>query len=199
MSYSAAATSGRFEDHRSAPSCAPASSALHHFPRFAPLFSASSSPPLSNRSHLGVGHEPAHPPRSQDHQVIARHNKFGTFPVPKDMNNTKKSATDAKAVATRIAAKNQARRRRRHRLRRRRRRPRSAVLAHTASRTAVRATATAVPPKSSSTALSWTPSTIPALTERRRPTSATSGHRWKAASRPSRGLILPATRSRSSR
>ena len=47
-------------------------------------------------------------PRSQDHQVFARHSKlakFGTFPVPKDMNNTKKSAADAAAVATKIAAK----------------------------------------------------------------------------------------------
>eukprot|EP00964_Phaeocystis_antarctica_P154717 scaffold123555_cov72-Phaeocystis_antarctica.AAC.1 len=44
-------------------------------------------------------------PRSQDHQVFARHNKLGTFPVPKDMNNTKKSAADAAAVAIKIAAK----------------------------------------------------------------------------------------------
>ena len=44
-------------------------------------------------------------PRSQDHQVFARHNKFGTFPVPKDMNNTKTSAADAAAVATKTAAK----------------------------------------------------------------------------------------------
>ena len=43
-------------------------------------------------------------PRSQDHQGFARHNKFGTFPVPKDMNSTKKSAADAAAVATKIAA-----------------------------------------------------------------------------------------------
>ena len=44
-------------------------------------------------------------PRSQDHQVFARHNKIGTFPVPKNMNNTKKSVADAAAVATKIAAK----------------------------------------------------------------------------------------------
>ena len=44
-------------------------------------------------------------PRSQDHQGFAQHNKFGTFPVPKDMNSTKKSAADAAAVATKIAAK----------------------------------------------------------------------------------------------
>ena len=43
-------------------------------------------------------------PRSQDHQVFAPHNKFGMFPVPKDMNSTKKSAADAAAVATKIAA-----------------------------------------------------------------------------------------------
>ena len=43
-------------------------------------------------------------PRSQDHQGFAQHNKFGTFPVPKDMNSTKKSAADAAAVATKIAA-----------------------------------------------------------------------------------------------
>ena len=44
-------------------------------------------------------------PRSQAHQVFASHNKFGTFPVPEDMNNIKKSAADAAAVATKIAAK----------------------------------------------------------------------------------------------
>ena len=43
-------------------------------------------------------------PRSQAHQVFASHNKFGTFPVLKDMNNTKNSAADAAAVATKIAA-----------------------------------------------------------------------------------------------
>ena len=43
-------------------------------------------------------------PRSQAHQVFAWHNKFGTFPVFKDMNNTKNSAADAAAVATKIAA-----------------------------------------------------------------------------------------------
>ena len=43
-------------------------------------------------------------PRSQDHQVFAPHNKFGMFPVPKDMNSTKKSAADAAAVTTKIAA-----------------------------------------------------------------------------------------------
>ena len=44
-------------------------------------------------------------PRSQDHQVFARHNKFGTFPVPMDMNNSNTSAADATPVATKIAAK----------------------------------------------------------------------------------------------
>ena len=44
-------------------------------------------------------------PRSQGHQVFAPHNKFGMFPVPEDMNNIKKSAADAAAVATKIAAK----------------------------------------------------------------------------------------------
>ena len=43
-------------------------------------------------------------PRSQAHQVFASHNKFGTFPVLKDMNNTKNSAADAATVATKIAA-----------------------------------------------------------------------------------------------
>jgi len=40
-----------------------------------------------------------------DHQGFAQHNKFGTFPVPKNMNNSKKSVADAAAVATKIAAK----------------------------------------------------------------------------------------------
>ena len=44
-------------------------------------------------------------PRSQDHQAFARHSKFGTSQVPKDMNNTKKSAADAATVATKFAAK----------------------------------------------------------------------------------------------
>ena len=40
-------------------------------------------------------------PQSQDHQVFARHNKFGTFPVPRAfLNTTKKSTADAAAVVT---------------------------------------------------------------------------------------------------
>eukprot|EP00964_Phaeocystis_antarctica_P028909 scaffold16285_cov55-Phaeocystis_antarctica.AAC.3 len=46
------------------------------------------------------------PPQSQDHQVFARHNKFGTFPVPGAfLNTTKKSTADAAAVVTKQKAK----------------------------------------------------------------------------------------------
>ena len=45
-------------------------------------------------------------PQSQDHQVFARHNKFGTFPVPRAfLNTTKKSTADAAAVVTKQKAK----------------------------------------------------------------------------------------------
>ena len=47
---------------------------------------------------------------SQDHEVFARHTKFGTFQVPKSfLNNTKKSAADAAAMAAKQAAKLRAR------------------------------------------------------------------------------------------
>eukprot|EP00964_Phaeocystis_antarctica_P079224 scaffold49346_cov51-Phaeocystis_antarctica.AAC.2 len=50
---------------------------------------------------------PLHPfTTSRDHQVFAWHNKFGTFPTPKDfMNTTKESAADVAAVATKMADK----------------------------------------------------------------------------------------------
>ena len=67
-------------------------------------------PPPTFKPHLAVGQRLANstplPPRSQDHQVFAQHNKFGTFLVPKDsMNTTKEPAADAAAVTTKMAAK----------------------------------------------------------------------------------------------
>ena len=68
-------------------------------------------PPPPPEPHLstavvGPGRPPIAPavPQSQD-QVFAQHNKFGTFFVPKEFMNTKKSAADATAVAIKQAAK----------------------------------------------------------------------------------------------
>ena len=45
-------------------------------------------------------------PKSQDHQVFARHNTFGTCPVPKPvLNTTKKRTADAAAAVTKQKAK----------------------------------------------------------------------------------------------
>ena len=44
-------------------------------------------------------------PKSQDHQVFARHNTFGTCPVPKPvLNTTKKRTADAAAAVTKQKA-----------------------------------------------------------------------------------------------
>ena len=62
--------------------------------------------PRLSTAVVGPGRPPIAPavPQSQD-QVFAQHNKFGTFFVPKEFMNTKKSAADATAVAIKQAAK----------------------------------------------------------------------------------------------
>ena len=101
-----AAAGVRFENrHSLRPLCVPHSQPFttSHFPL---LF----HPPPTFKPHLAVGQRLANPtplpPRSQDHQVYAQHNKFGTFLVPKDsMNTIKEPAADAAAVTTKMAAK----------------------------------------------------------------------------------------------
>ena len=56
-------------------------------------------PPLFKETNLVTGLLTP-PDRAQDHKIIARHDKFGTFPVPEVMNNTTKSAADAAAAVT---------------------------------------------------------------------------------------------------
>ena len=74
----------------------------------APRPSATPCPHTPPKPHLSVQQSLASAvPRSQDHQVFTQH-KFGTFLVPKEFMNTKKSAADATVVATKQAAKHAA-------------------------------------------------------------------------------------------
>jgi hypothetical protein len=70
----------------------------------APRSKRNPQPPLFKETNLVTGLLTP-PDRAQDHKIIARHDKFGTFPVPEVMNNTTKSAADAAAVTTKTVAK----------------------------------------------------------------------------------------------